>query len=83
MILQRGGRPLHVGLPLIGRQAVPLVERNADHPPASRREETPLEPRSPVRLEAPLEPRSPVRLAHAPVVGQEEVRGAIHLNADA
>ena len=69
---QRGNRPLQVGLPLTGpREAVPLVEWNADHPPASRREE------------APLEQRWPIGLAHAPVVGQEEVRGAIHLNREA
>ena len=59
-------QPLQVGVPLIGRrEAVPLVEWNADHPPASRREE------------APLEQRGPVGFAHAPAVGQQEVRGAV------
>ena len=69
---QRGDRPLQVGLLPIGcREAVPLVEWNADHPPASRPEE------------APLEQRWPIGFAHAPAVGQQEVRGAVHLDRDA
>ena len=73
----RGGtvlaqQPLQVGVPLTGsREAVPLVEWNADHPPASRCEE------------APLEQRRPIGFAHAPSVGQQEVRGAVHLDRDA
>ena len=71
--LQWGDRPLQVGLPIIGRrEAAPLVEWNADHPPASRREE------------ATLEQRRPGGFAHAPSVGQQEVmRGAVHLDRDA
>mgnify|MGYP006250719391 CR=1 FL=1 len=58
-------------LPIGCREAVPLVEWNADHPPPSRREE------------APLEQRWPIGFAHAPAVGQQEVRGAVHLDREA
>ena len=71
-LLLRGDHPLQVGLPLTGRtQAVPREERNADHPPAGRREE------------APLEERVPVGFAHTPAVGQQEVSRAVHLDRDA